>query len=156
AYWAGDFPPMEGIPSTGWLAGQLLDFVGYACGRPTWAIAAIVVIGLLLARPWLGLLAIGAVGTLIDAAALRLYPLWGGRTSVFLLCFVYLGLASALAAGVRRELPSALRGIVGTLAAIAIVAVVGRGLAAPTAGLVYEETAPLIAAIDAERQPTDR
>jgi hypothetical protein len=109
------------------------------------------------------LLAIGAVATLIDAAALRVYPLSGGRTSVFLLCFVYLGLASALAASVRgelpgalRALPSALRATVGTAAAVAIALVVGRGVAAPTAGLVYEETAPLIAAIDAERQPTDR
>jgi hypothetical protein len=139
--------------------------------------AAVVIVGLLFARPWLGLLAIGAVATLIDAAALRVYPLSGGRTSVFLLCFVYLGLASALAVSVRGDLPSALRALpsalralpsalrafpsalratVGTAAAVAIALVVGRGIAAPTAGLVYEETAPLIAAIDAERQPTDR
>jgi len=57
AYWAGDFPPLEGVPSAGWLAGQLLDFVAYACGQPAWLAAAVTVAGLLLATRWLGLAA---------------------------------------------------------------------------------------------------
>ena len=153
AYWAGDFPPLEGIPSVGWLAGQLLDFVGYACGQPVWLAAAVALVGLLLADRWLGAMALGSVATLIAAAAWRVYPLSGGRTSVFLICFVYLGIGSALAGSLHRERGA--RAIVGVLAAVVLVLVVGRGVRAPAAGLVYEETAPLIAAIDAERQPTD-
>jgi len=163
AYWAGDFPPLEGVPGAGWLTGQFLDFVAYACGQPAWLAAAVAVAGLLLTARWLGLAAFGAVATLIAAAAWRVYPLSGGRTTVFLLPFVYLGLGAAIGAamraltpGARRDLGTLAQGALATVATFVVLGIVGRGLRDPQAGIVYEETAPLIAILEAERQPADR
>ena len=163
AYWAGDFPPLEGVPSAGWLAGQLLDFVAYACGQPAWLAAAVTVAGLLLATRWLGLAALGALVTLIAAASWRVYPLSGGRTTVFMLSFVYLGLGAAIGAGAsllgpgtRRNVGALARSALATIAVFLLLTMVARGLRHPQAGIVYEETAPLITILEAERQPNDR
>ena len=158
AYWAADFPPVGQALGPGWYARQLLDFVVYACGEPAWLAALTATIGLALASPWLGLAALGAVATAVDAAAWRVYPLSAGRTTAFLLPFVYLGLAAALGRartagrGMRRALGFALA----FAAAVVLVPLLARGLAVPTGGLVLEETAPLIDMVTRERAPTDR
>jgi 4-amino-4-deoxy-L-arabinose transferase-like glycosyltransferase len=163
AYWAGDFPPLEGVPRAGWVAGQLLDFFAYACGRPGWLAAAVTVAGLVLAARWLGLVALGALVTLVAAAAWRVYPLSGGRTTVFMVAFVHLGLgvavgagARALARGSRRAPGTLVRGALAAVAAGLVLMLAARGIRNPQAGTEYEETAPLIAVLAAARQPTDR
>jgi hypothetical protein len=161
AYWAADFPPLEGIPSVGWMAEQLREFLGYAFLYPMMLGAVVVVAGLVLAERWLGIAALGSLLTLLAAAAARVYPLSGGRTTVFLLPFVYLGVGVALGLGAdalpfaRR--PRALARIAfGFAAAILVVAAIDAGLRAPAAGIVYEETVPLIATLESKRQPADR
>ncbi len=162
AYWAGEFPPLEGIPSAGWVADRLLDFVGYASVHPPALAAAVLVTGLLFAARWLGITAAVSAATLIAAAAWRVYPLAGGRTTIFLLPFVYLGLGAAIGGGAdairhgASRLAAAGRLGVAIVAALLVLSMVGRGLRAPAAGIVYEETAPLMATIATERQPTDR
>ncbi len=164
AYWAADFPTLEGTPSLTWVGGQLLDVVAYALGQPAWVLAIAVVAGLAWSRRWLAVVAVVTVATSIAAAALRLYPLAGGRTSLFLVPFLYLAagglvgavLAGAAAARRRGKVPAAL----GAAAAVAVVVLLLRplpgGALHPTRGLVREETAPLVAALAAERRPSDR
>ena len=138
---------------------QLLDFISYCSLHPRWLAAAVVVAGLALASRWLGIAALVSVATLIAAAAWRAYPLSGGRTSVFLLPFVYLGLGSALggiAASTRRDARALARGALAIAALVVVLPMLVHGVRAPAAGVVYEETVPLIAVLDAERQPTDR
>lgn len=163
AYWAGEFPPLDGAPGTGWIAGQLLDVVRYCSADPAWLAALVAIVGLAKSARWLGIAALGSVATLIAAAAWRVYPLSGGRTSVFLLPFLYLGIAAAVGGLVAtwtaegRRNPRALAAAaVAALATVVLLTMVGRGVRAPQAGLVYEETAPLIATLAAERQPSDR
>jgi hypothetical protein len=158
AYWAADFPPVEGVPSAGWVARQLLDFLGYCSLHPTWLAGVVIVVGLALAARWLGVAALASVGCLILAAAVRAYPLSGGRTTVFLLPFVYLGLGAAIgaAADARRGAGTLVRGALAVAGLALALPMLAHGLAAPAAGIVYEETAPLIAALDAERRPNDR
>ncbi len=151
SYWAGDFPPADGIPSAGWVVGRLLDFFGYASAHPAWLAALVACAGLALAARWLGIAALVSIATLIAATAWRVYPLAGGRTSVFLLPFVYLGLASVL--GARGVV---LRGVLGAAALAIVLPMLARGVAAPSAGVVFEETAPLIATLASERRPGDR
>jgi hypothetical protein len=164
AYWAADFPPADQPLGAGWFAGQLLDFVRYACGGPAWLAAAVALFGLAVATRWLGLAALGTVATAIGAAAWRVYPLSAGRTTAFLLPFVYLGLAAALGRGRAVGAGSGALGFprralelgLAIAAALVIVPALARGVAAPAAGLVVEETAPLIDVLARERQPTDR
>ncbi len=160
AYWAADFPPMEGVASAAWAWGQILGVVRYCSAEPPRLALLLAICGFLASRRWLGLAAVGSVGTLIDAAAWRVYPLSGGRTSVFLLPFLYLGIAGAVGAGasltVRRDVQTLLTGAVAVIAALVLGGMVVRGVRAPQAGLVYEEVAPLIATLEAERRPNDR
>jgi hypothetical protein len=118
----------------------------------------VIVVGLALAARWLGVAALASVGCLILAAAVRAYPLSGGRTTVFLLPFVYLGLGAAIgaAADARRGAGTLVRGALAVAGLALALPMLAHGLAAPAAGIVYEETAPLIAALDAERRPNDR
>jgi hypothetical protein len=153
AYWAGDFPPLDAAVGPGWYVGQLREFLVYAYGEPAVVAGVVTVVGLALAARWLGVAALVTLATAIAAAAWRVYPLSAGRTTVFLLPFVYVGLAAAVGVWDRRA--PAYR-VLTVAAALLLLGVVGRGLRHPTAGLVYEETVPLIAAIDAERQPNDR
>ena len=62
----------------------------------------------------------------------------------------------ALTPGARRDLGALAQGALATVATFVVLGIVGRGLRAPQAGIVYEETAPLIAILEAERQPADR
>ncbi|MCC6764004.1 MAG: glycosyltransferase family 39 protein [Deltaproteobacteria bacterium] len=157
AYWAGDFPPIEGVPGAGWVVERLGEFLGYASLRPTWLTAMLVVAGLALAARWLGVAALASLATVVVAAAWRVYPLAGGRTTTFLLPFVYLGVGAAAAppAG-RRPLPAAARALLALASAVVVAPTILAGLRAPAAGVVYEETAPLVAALAAARQPGDR
>ncbi|MEO6025308.1 MAG: glycosyltransferase family 39 protein, partial [Candidatus Binatia bacterium] len=151
AYWAGDFPPLDQTLGPAWFAGQLRDFVVYACGQPAWLAAAVTVVGLVCAARWLGLAALGTLATALAAAAWRIYPLSAGRATVFLLPFVYLGLAAACG-----RMRTAIGAVLALLVAVTVIPLVGRGLVHPAAALVYEETEPLIAAIERERRPNDR
>ncbi len=152
AYWAEDFPPFEGPPSAAWVGARLLDFVSYCSLHPAWLGALVVVVGLALAARWLGIAALVTLATLVVAASARVYPLAGGRTTVFLLPFVYVALGAAIGTGCRT--PSRL--LVAIAAVALAVPMLRSGFIAPTAGVVYEETAPLIAMLDAERRPDDR
>lgn len=160
AYWAADFPPMEGVPGAGWVWAQVLDVVRYCSAEPPRLALLLAVCGFLVSARWLGLAALGTVATSIAAAAWRVYPLSGGRTSVFLLPFLYLGIAGALGAGAalarRRDAHTFATGAVAVVAAFVLGGMALRGVRAPQAGLVYEETAPLIATLEAERQPNDK
>ena len=159
AYWAGEFPPLDGVPGAGWVTDQLLDFISYCSLHPRWLAAAVVVAGLALASRWLGIAALVSVATLIAAAAWRAYPLSGGRTSVFLLPFVYLGLGSALGGiaakhAARRQGARTRRARDRRPRRRAPHARPRRPRARRRGRL--RETVPLIAVLDAERQPTDR
>ena len=160
AYWAADFPPMEGVPGLPWVWDQLLDVVRYCSGEPPRLALLLAICGFLASARWLGIAALGSVATLIAAAAWRVYPLSGGRTSVFLLPLLYLGIAGAVGAGAalatRRDVQTALTAAVALVAALVVGGMVVRGVRSPQAGLVYEETAPLIATLERERQPNDK
>ncbi len=156
AYWAQDFPPLDGVPSAGWVATQLLDFLRYCSLAPAWLAACLLLVGLLLAARWLGIAAIASVATLVGAAAWRLYPLAGGRTTIFLLPFVYVALAAVVGAAARRDLGAPIRFGVAVVAACVVVPMLTYGLRAPAAGIVYEETAPLITILETARRPQDR
>lgn len=160
AYWAADFPPMEGVPGASWVWDQLLDVVRYCSAEPPRLALLLAICGYLASARWLGIAALGSGATLVAAAAWRVYPLSGGRTSVFLLPFLYLGIAGATGAGAalitRRDVHTLATGAVAIVAALVIGTMVVHGVRAPQAGLVYEETAPLIATLARERQPTDK
>jgi len=160
AYWAADFPPMEGVPGLPWIWDQLLDVVRYCSADPPRLALLLAICGFLASARWLGIAALGSVATLIAAAAWRVYPLSGGRTSVFLLPFIYLGIAGAVGAGSallsRRDVHTIATGAVAIVAALVLGAMVVPAIRAPRAGLVYEEIAPLLATLEQERLPSDR
>lgn len=163
AYWAAEFLPQDGgaaAASTGfagsaaWIGRQLLDFVAYCSLRPAWLAVVVAASGLVLAERWLGIAALTTLATLVVAASLRVYPLAGGRTTVFFLPFLYLAIAAA--GGGRRALPTAARIALALGTAGLVLPMVAAGVRAPAAGVVSEEIVPLIATLEAERQPTDR
>lgn len=158
AYWAADFAPPGAGPATEWAGAQLLALTAYAFGRPALLFALVVLIGLVLAPRWGKLTTVGSALTVLTAAALHLYPLAAGRTSLFLLPFLYLPLAGALARlGALGGTAGAKQRAIRTIAiggALVLLALPARG--ALRAGLVMEETAPLVRRLAADRQPTDR
>lgn len=168
AYWAAEFLPQDGgageasaaavsgvAASAGWIGRQLLDFLGYCSLQPAWLAVLVALAGLALVERWIAVAALTTLATLIVAAALRVYPLAGGRTTVFFLPFLYLAIAAA-AGGGRRNLLPAVRAVLALAASVVVVPMVVAGLRAPAAGVVYEEVAPLLATLDAKRQPNDR
>ncbi|MCC6849253.1 MAG: glycosyltransferase family 39 protein [Deltaproteobacteria bacterium] len=156
AYWAGDFPPLEGAPGAGWVVERLGEFLGYASLRPPWLAAALVLVGLALAARWLSVAALASLAAVVAAAAWQVYPLSGGRTTMFLLPFVYLGVAAAAAPLTRRSLPRFVHVLLAAGGAVVVAPTLVAGVRAPAAGVVYEETAPLVAALAAARRPNDR
>ena len=169
AYWAAEFLPQGGgvggasagtVPSgvaasVAWIGLQLLDFVGYCSLRPEWLAVLLALAGLTIAERWLAVAALTTLATLVVAAALRVYPLAGGRTTVFFLPFLFVAIAAA-AGGGRRALPVALRTSLALATAVLVLPMIAAGIRAPAAGVVSEEIAPLLATLAAERQPTDR
>jgi hypothetical protein len=160
-YWAQGFAPREPAALAHWTGAQMLGFAEFTLGRPVWLLALTALAGYFLAPRWLRVTALTAFGAALAAAALRLYPLAASRTSLFLLPFVYLPWSAAIArlgvsGGVAWNRPGRVRRA-GTFAvAAALLIVPAAGSLHPTAGLVREETAPLLAWLAAERQPTDR
>ena len=163
AYWAKEFAPREPAAMGQWVGAQLLGLADFALGRPLWLFALVALAGYLLAPRWLRVAALVVLATVTAAAVLRLYPLAAARTSLFLLPFVYLPWGAtvarlgALGAAARAaSLRDHARGAVAFAAAVALLAAPARGSLHPGAGLVREETAPLLAWLAAERQPNDR
>lgn len=168
AYWAAEFLPQDGgasgpsasvsggiAASAAWIGRQLLDFFAYCSLRPAWLAALVAGAGLVIAERWLAVAALATLVTLIVAASLRVYPLAGGRTTVFFLPFLYVAIAAA-AGESRRALPTAVRIALALVTAALVLPMAAAGIRAPAAGVVYEEIVPLLATLEAERQPTDR
>ena len=163
AYWAHEFAPRQPAALAHWVGVQLLGLADFALGRPIWLLALAALAGYLLAPRWLWVAALVVLGTVIVAATLRLYPFAATRTSLFLLPFVYLpwgatvarlGALAAPACAARRR--DRALGAAAFAAAVAMLAIPARGSLHPGAGLVREETAPLLDWLAADRQPTDR
>jgi len=166
AYWGGAFPSFTASGATAVLAAGT-ELIEFAAGTPAWLFALAVALGFFSTPRWLRLATLGTVTTVVVVGFLRMYPLSGGRTSLFLLPFIYVALAVAAAAlipAARGEARAASHGrrvatvsrVLAAMAAVVVLALPLRGASHPDAGLVYEETAPLISWLTAERKPDDR
>src|SRR6266404_2299194 len=163
AYWGGAFPSFTASGATAVLAAGT-ELIEFAAGTPAWLFALAVALGFFSTPRWLRLATLGTVTTVVVVGFLRMYPLSGGRTSLFLLPFIYVALAVAAAAlipAARGEARTASHGrrlatvsrVLAAMAAVVVLALPLRGASHPDAGLVYEETAPLISWLTAERKP---
>ena len=155
-YWASDFPPAAAGALPAWTAAQLLDLARYVTASPVWLYLAIAALGYAAVPRWFRWAALLTLLTVVAAAAARMYPLAGGRTSLYLLPFLYLPIGAAAAWLPPRERSFPAVRLATILALAAVVALPARASLDRDAGLVLEETAPLIAQLRAERAPTDR
>jgi hypothetical protein len=166
-YWAASFPEFgrDGVAMVAEAGAELLAF---AIGTPRWLFAIALMIGAVRAPRWFLLAGGGVVATVLAAGFLHIYPLSGGRTSLFLLPLLYVTIGGAATAYVdtgsglfwrsRRDpyvRGPALRAL-GAAGASALLALPFAGAHYPGTGLVYEETAPLVARLEAERKPNER
>ena len=170
AYWAASFAPRGSELLLPWALAQLRAVVDYVLGRPLWLVVPALLVGYLSTPRWVRVAALVTVAVVIAAAALEVYPLAGGRTSLFLAPLLYVPLAAAVAwvaslgatASPGAPKPSSARAPTGAgrrvLGGLALIAAVGlaafpaRGSLRARAGLVVEETAPLVAWLAAERR----
>ncbi len=160
AYWAAQFPALDAGAMPGWIAGQLVAFAAYATADPVWVYLAVAALGYAVLPAWFRWTALVTLLTVVVAAAVRVYPLAGGRTSLFLVPFLYVPLGAAVAwawppAGTRVRAPVLAR-VAGFIALALVLAWPARADRDRDLGLVFEEVAPLVAQLRAERQPNDR
>jgi len=180
-YWAATFPSLDRA-GAGMVAAAATELVAFTLGVSRWLALPGLAIGWLRAPRWFVLAGLGALATVVAAGFAGVYPLSGGRTSLFLLPFVYLpfsataawlitarrpflrpsskGEESSAGAGERaRSGDGEARALARTARITAAIALLSLPLLAPAdpnAGLVYEETAPLVATLAAERKPDER
>lgn len=157
AYWQEGFAPATG--AVGWVVGQIALLVGWLGGTPIWLFAALALAGVVCGPPRFMVTVGATLATVVGAALGHLYPLAVDRTSLYLapLLYVPFGLATSVLAGAfatarpGRRLPAA----AALGACVAVLAWPARGGIGASALLNREETAPLVAALAAERKPGD-
>ncbi len=174
-YWAATFPSVDRAGAA-MVAAAATELLAFTLGAPRWLGGMSLAIGWVRAPRWFAAAGLGAIATVVVAGFVRVYPLSGGRTSLFLLPFVYLPFGAAVAwlysaprpptrnggDAEREERPHGrnARAVVaralGVAAAGALLTLPLLAPADPNAGLVYEETAPLLATLAAERKPEER
>lgn len=164
AYWSPGFMPAGTTQAVAWLRARIGALVAYLVDRPPWLFGLAVLAGYAVAPGHLAATAAMVAGAVLGAAALGLYPLAPGRTSLFLLPFFYLPLA-ALAARLatvgwpRGATPLWQRAAraPALIAAAALLLFPARGaLRARADLLVVEDIEPLLRWVAAERKPSDR
>jgi 4-amino-4-deoxy-L-arabinose transferase-like glycosyltransferase len=159
AYWAEAFPTLTAT-SLAVVARTLASMVEFATSDPAVVFIALVLVGYACVPRWFAVTALATLVCLVVAGLLHAYPLTAGRTSLFLLPFVYvpLGVAVAWIGGRLLTLAGGSR-VVATfmaVAALALLAWPARAVRYGDAALVREETAPLVQWLAAERRPEDR
>jgi hypothetical protein len=158
AYWAETFPTLSAA-SLAAVGRTLAGTVEFATSVPALIFIALVLVGIVCAPRWFAVSAVATLVCLVLAALAHAYPLTAGRTSLFLLPFVYIPLGVAVAWIFYRVF--ALAGgsrVIAALTAVAILMLLAwpaRGTRDVSTALVREETAPLVQWLAAERRPED-
>jgi hypothetical protein len=154
-FWIAGFPP-AGAGAGGWFSWlwtQTSAIVTYALGPLGPPLALVALAGYVLAPARSRAVAALALATALAAAGLRFYPFTVGRTSLYLLPFLYLPLAAVAARLAGRAGPWGISRGLRVAAASALLAV---PIFDSRPRLAIEQTEPLVRWLESARRPEDR